>query len=58
MSVLSHLHELFNAEPVPSVHPYTPVERASAALSPVPEPPHWPLGHLPLSPRVQTLLVL
>ena len=57
MPVLSHLHHLFNARTVPSLHPYAPVERSSAPMSALPEPPHWPLGHVPLPPRVQTLLV-
>src|SRR5215831_12434669 len=41
----------------PSVHPYAPVERSSAAMSSLPEPPHWTVGHIPISPRVQTVLV-
>src|SRR5437867_13414781 len=42
---------------VPSLHPYATVERPSAAMSSMPEPPHWPLGHVPISTRMQTLLV-
>jgi hypothetical protein len=41
MPVLSHLHQLFNADAMPSM----------------PEPPHWTRGHVPIPPRVQTLLV-
>ena len=41
---------------VPSIHPHATVERSSAAMSP-PEPPHWTVGHLPIPPRMQTLLV-
>jgi hypothetical protein len=60
--MLSHAGTLAFAPPlqrrtVPSVHPYTTVARSSAAMSALPEPPHWPVGHLPISPRVQTLLV-
>src|SRR6266849_5796944 len=33
---------------VPSLHPYAPVERPSAAMSSMPEPPHWTLGHVPI----------
>ena len=43
--------------PVPSVHPYAPVERSSAAMSSLPESPHWTVGHIPISTRVQALLV-
>src|SRR5437588_5853895 len=42
---------------VPSLHPYAPVERPSTAMSSLPEPPHWPLGHVSISPRMPTLLV-
>src|SRR5262249_40376060 len=35
--------------PVPRLPPYAPVERSSPAVSPVPEPPHWPVGHVPLA---------
>src|SRR5439155_21479960 len=42
---------------VPSLHPYATVERPSAAMSSMPEPPHWPLGHVPISTRMPTLLV-
>src|SRR5262245_47854762 len=60
--MLSHAGTLAFAPPlqrrtVPSVHPYAPVERSSAPMSSLPEPPHWTVGHLPISPRVQTLLV-
>src|SRR5215510_8142074 len=40
-----------------SIHSYPPVERSSAARSPVPELRHRPLGYLPLSARVAPLLV-
>src|SRR5438445_11779641 len=43
--------------PVPSLHPYAPVERPSAAMSSLPEPSHWPLGHVPVPPWMHTLLV-
>src|SRR5215470_15905421 len=33
------------------------MERSAAAVSSLPEPPHWPVGHIPISTRVQTLLV-
>jgi transposase len=33
------------------------VERSSAAMSTLPEPPQWPLGYVPIPPRGQTLLV-
>src|SRR5262245_15054929 len=42
---------------VPSVHPYSPVERSAAAMSALPEPPHWRLGYVPVSTWLQTLLV-
>src|SRR5262245_27468499 len=42
---------------MPSIPPYTPVARSSAAMSALQEPPHWTVGHLPIPPRVQTLLV-
>src|SRR5262249_51791266 len=46
--MLSHASALAFAPPlqrrtVPNVPPYAPVERASAAMSSLPEPPHWPL---------------
>src|SRR5262252_4393147 len=31
------------------LHPYAPVERPAAAMSALPERPHWPLGHVPVS---------
>src|SRR5215831_10358724 len=60
--MLSHADALaftpaLQRRPVPSLHPYTPVERPSAAMSALPERPHWPLGHVPVSPWLQTLLV-
>src|SRR3712207_8677889 len=36
---------------------YAPVERSPAAMSSVPKPAHWPLGHVPIPAWVQTLLV-
>src|SRR5215813_3200026 len=42
---------------MPSVPPYATVARSSAAMSSMPEPPHWTVGYLPVPPRVQTLLV-
>src|SRR5262245_46056503 len=42
---------------VSSVYPYIAVERSSALLSPVSEPRRWALGHVPLSTRIETLLV-
>ena len=42
---------------VPRVHPYAPVERSPTAMSSLPEPPHWTVGHIPISTRVQALLV-
>ena len=57
MPVLAYLHQLFNAEPVPRLHPYAAVERSPTAVSPVPEPGHRSVGELPLPPWVQTLLV-
>src|SRR5215475_608937 len=60
--MLSHADALaftpaLQRRPVPSLHPYTPVERPSAAMSALPERPHWPLGHVPVSTWLQTLLV-
>ena len=57
MPVLSHLHPLFNAEQCQAYIPYTTVERSSATMSALSERPHWTVGHLPIPPRVQTLLV-
>src|SRR5689334_20211166 len=42
---------------VPSLQPSAVVERSSAAMASVPEPPPWTGGHLSRSPRVHTLLV-
>src|SRR4029453_15409238 len=42
---------------MPSLHPYAPVARSSAPMSALPEPPHGPVGHVPLSTRVPTVLV-
>src|SRR5262245_12825281 len=61
--MLSHAGALAFTPPlqrrtVPSIYPYAPVERSSAAMSSLPEPPHWTVGHLPIPPRVQALLVL
>ena len=56
MPVLSHLPPL-QRRTVPSLHPYAAVERPSPAMSAMPEPPHWTLGHVPIPPWVQTLLV-
>src|SRR5262245_36602085 len=42
---------------VPSLHPYAPVAISSAAMSALPERPHWTLGHVPVSTWLQTLLV-
>src|SRR5215831_1295174 len=39
------------------LHPYVAVERSSPPVSPVPEPGHRSVGDIPLSPRLQTLLV-
>src|SRR5262245_48946945 len=33
------------------------MEKPSTAMSSMPEPPHWTLGHVPLPSRMQTLLV-
>src|SRR5262249_46295615 len=60
--ILSHADALPFARPlqrctVPSLHPSAAVARSSTAMSALPEPPHWPVGHIPISPRVQTLLV-
>src|ERR671930_497492 len=43
--------------PVSSLHPYAPVASSPAPLSPVPEPPRWTLGDVPLAARGQPLLV-
>jgi hypothetical protein len=37
------------------VYPYAAVGKSSAAMSSLLEPPHWPLGHVPLLPRVHKL---
>src|SRR5215211_6527631 len=37
------------------LYPYAAVERSSAPMSPLSKPQHWPLGHIPLPPRPQTL---
>src|SRR5215510_2207760 len=42
---------------LPSLHPYAPVERTPAPMSPVPEPRRRSLGYLSLPPWVQALLV-
>src|SRR5215510_12350556 len=60
--MLSHAGTLAFAPPlqrrtVPSVPPYAPVARSSAPMSSLPESPHWTVGHLPIPPQVQTLLV-
>src|SRR5262249_17305009 len=60
--MLSHADTLPFAPPlqrrtVPSLHSYTPVERPSTAMSSMPERSHWPLGHVPVSTMLQTLLV-
>src|SRR5919108_1389967 len=60
--MLSHAGTLAFAPPlqrctVSSLHPYAPVERSPAPMSPVPEPPRWTMGDVPLSARGQTLLV-
>src|SRR5207253_6585824 len=43
--------------PMSILHPYAPVERSPVAMSPVPEPRRRSVGHIPLPPRVQALLV-
>src|SRR5436305_2601325 len=42
---------------MPRLHPYVALERSPAPVSPVPEPRRRPLGHVPLPPRMHTLLV-
>src|SRR5215471_13934915 len=43
--------------PMSSLYPYTPVERSSTSVSPVPEPGRRSVGPVPLPTWVQTLLV-
>ncbi len=62
MPVLSHLHQLFNADQCQTyIHTLrwkdAAVERSSTAMSSLPELPHWTLGHVPIPPWVHTLLV-
>jgi hypothetical protein len=60
MPVLSHLHQLFCAETCQDyIHTlrYAAVERWPVPMSPVPKPRRPSLGPLPLSARVETLLV-
>src|SRR5262249_44724022 len=40
---------------VPSVHPYTPVERSAPSVSPLSEPQRRSLGHLPRPAGPETL---
>ena len=35
---------------LPHLHPYAAVARPAAAMSALPEPSHWPLGHVLISP--------
>ena len=57
MAVLSYVHQLFNAAQCQAyIHTLRWKERP-AAMSALPEPPHGPVGHVPISTRVQTLLV-
>src|SRR5215510_5170135 len=60
--MLSHASTLpfappLQRRPVQSLPPYAPVERPSAAMSALPEPRHGTLGHVPVSPWMQTLLI-
>src|SRR5215831_15839564 len=45
------------SRPMLRLHPYAPVERSFAPMPPVPEPRRQSLGNVPLSARVETLLV-
>ena len=56
MPMLSHLHQLFNAEQC-QTYLHTLRGRSSAPMSSVPEPHHWPVGHIPIPSWMQTLLV-
>ena len=57
MPVLSHLHHLFNAAQCQAYIQYAALERPAAAMSALPEPSHWTVGHVPLSIWMHTLLV-
>ena len=57
MPVLSYVHQLFNTDQCQAyIHTLRWKDRP-LPLSPVSEPRHWALGHVPLSTRIETLLV-
>ena len=55
MSMLSHLHQLFDVRHLPRLYPSSALERSAAAMSAVSESRGRFLGQLPLPLRVPTL---
>jgi hypothetical protein len=55
MSIVSHLHQLFNPRNMSILHSYVALARSAPPMSSVSEPQRWSVGRLPLPARTETL---